>query len=183
MFKKIFVYSLFFISADLIIKIIIYKNNFMNADVYIIGELVAFTPVFNEKISWLASKLNINMGFAVHLVIRFLILFCSIIIFTNVIKKHTINFTILIGTAFWFSGIVCAILDQIIFSTSLDYIRIKDIFIFDLKDMYLAIFELIVLLKCITFISIKENRLRLYKTSDKEFFKILAAYFKVGEKK
>lgn len=41
--------------------------------------------------------------------------------------------------AYWITlaGVICSIIDRIFWGSSLDYIRIKGFFVFDLKDIFI----------------------------------------------
>ena len=46
---------------------------------------------------------------------------------------------------FVLSGIICSLIDKIFWDGSLDYIQLRGLFTFDLKDVYLTVFEVAVL--------------------------------------
>jgi len=42
--------------------------------------------------------------------------------------------------AFLFSGAICSLIDKVFWNGSLDYILVKGLFTFDLKDVYINVF-------------------------------------------
>lgn len=69
------------------------------------------------------------------------------------------------------SGGLCSLIDKCFWNGSLDYIMIKNLFIFDLKDIYIIIFEIIVVF-CV--IKDWENVLKLdEKKIIKDYFKFI----------
>jgi signal peptidase II len=72
-----------------------------------------------------------------------------------------------------FSGEICSTVDKIFWGGSLDYVLVEGFFIFDLKDVYLSLFDAIVVL-CLIF-----NYKGFRKFDEKIFFREFKNYIKV----
>ncbi|MEY8608243.1 signal peptidase II [Parabacteroides segnis] len=138
--KEIIWWILLLVVIDQATKIVIY-HFYMDTHFEIIPSLFEFSPVFNDKHSYvnylLNQKLNINMGFWIHIVI-FTVAECIILalyIFLRSLSKKTK----LLDTAITFqiAGLICALLGNIVWKKGvLDFIYLKPLFVFDLKDLY-----------------------------------------------
>jgi len=73
--------------------------------------------------------------------------------------------------AFIFSGAVCSLIDKLFWDGSLDYILIKGLFTFDLKDVYINIFIGLLTLSLIF------NNKTIKQVSDEFVFKDFIKYF------
>jgi len=173
----IIIVSTIMISIDKIIKILII-NNFINNRFNIIGEYVSFYPKFNLNRSWYGSIIKIDIGRWPHIIFLFIVFLIVLIIIKNILKYNEITYFKSFTLIFLISGVASSLLDAIIWGASLDYIRIKGFFIFDLKDLYISIFEIFFYLTLIKFISKKENREIIIKLKTMEFIKIISIYLK-----
>ena len=143
-------WTLLLIFIDQTAKIVIY-HFYMDTHFDIIPSLFEFRPVFNDKHSYvnylLNQKLNINIGFWIHMVI-FAAAECIILalyVFLRNLSKKTklLDIAIIFQTA----GIICALLGNIVWEKGvLDFIYLKPLFIFDLKDIYLNTFTVFFLI-------------------------------------
>ena len=143
--QKIIFWILLLIGIDQIIKIII-NSFFLDVRFDIIPSLFEFKPFFNDKHSYvndlLYKNFNIDMGLWFHVI---LFLFIGIIILTfygycrNNISENKKLFDI--AFIFCMAGIICAFIGNLIWKKgTLDFIYLKPLFIFDLKDLYLNCF-------------------------------------------
>ena len=128
---------------DQAIKIIIYSF-FMEIRFEIIPSLLEFRPVFNVHHSYvnnlLYEYLNVNLGLLFHVGIY---LFILIIVLPSIWLTYRNNIQEdkkLLDVAFSFgtAAAICAISGNLIWKKgTLDYIYLKPLFIFDLKDLYI----------------------------------------------
>jgi len=136
--KKIICYIAVLVAIDQMIKVVIY-HYFFNIRFDIIPSLLEFYPKFNDKYSYFNHLFNFEIG--VFFLIGFvLIMQCiAIFYFLKHRKKYKIN---LMDYVFIFfeAGAICALLGYFEEKGVLDYIYLKPLFIFDLKDLYINIF-------------------------------------------
>jgi uncharacterized protein YacL len=176
--RKIIFWIILLIVIDQAIKIVI-NSFFLEVRVEIIPSLFEFRPVFNDKHSYfnslLYSNFNINLGLVFHL---FLFLLAGIIfvILHRFLRKNISENKKLLDTAFVFAtaGLICGLIGNLIWEKgTLDYIYLKPLFIFDLKDLYINCF---VILFLVYFLKNRHQINELQKTKNgidyiKELFK------------
>lgn len=146
--KTILMVSLL-VSIDQFIKIII-LNYFMNEKFYFINKMIGFEPIINTKYSYINSLGNLGIGLTAHIIAVLTALLISIIIYIFIYETYNRNVFIECIFIFLFSGSLCTLMDKIIWGGSLDYILIEGFFTFDLKDVYLSIF-LMLIIACVIF--------------------------------
>lgn len=131
---------------DQYIKIYI-SNNLMNENFYIFNDIFGFVPSLNTSYSWFNSLFNLGVGLLPHIVVNIIVLFISILLFDFIRKKQKDDKIINLLFTLLFAGVICSLIDKIFWGGSLDYIYLKGLFTFDLKDFYLSIFQ-IALISC-----------------------------------
>lgn len=112
----------------------------------IVENILYFNPSLNKNYSWINSLFQIGWGRLFHIIITIFILFLSYYSFKYLQSKNVQGKTINIIKIFLFSGAICSLIDRVFWGGSLDYIFLKGFFIFDLKDFYLTIFELLAII-------------------------------------
>lgn len=137
---------LLLILIDQCIKIYI-SNNLMRENFYIINDIVEFAPTLNTSYSWFNSLFDLGIGLLPHIVVNTIILLISILIFDFTRLKQKEGKIIELLFFLLLAGVICSLIDKIFWGGSLDYIYLKGFFTFDLKDVYLSIFE-IILISC-----------------------------------
>jgi len=146
------------------IKLII-NQNYLEANIPIISPWIYFDPMFNRDYSWFNSMLQLNIDKWVHILIVLGILIV-IYLFYKFLDSCKIEGRIIdIMFAFIISGALCSLVDKVFWNGSLDYILIRGFFTFDLKDVYINVFNGLLLL--IFVIDYKGLR----KTSDDDIIK------------
>lgn len=159
------------VCIDQLIKIII-LNNFMNEKFYFIDNIIGFEPIINTKYSYINSLGNFGIGLTAHIITVLTAMLISIIIHLFISKTYNMNFFEESIFIFLFSGSFCSLIDKIIWGGSLDYILVEGFFTFDLKDVYISIFEILII-ACVIF-----NYKGLRKFDEKKFFRELKDYIK-----
>lgn len=148
--KEIIWWIFLLVIIDQATKIVIY-HFYMDTHFEIIPSLFEFSPVFNDKHSYvnylLNQKLNINMGLWIHMVIftvaEYIIL--ALYVFLRSLSKKTKLLDI--GITFQIAGLICALLGNIVWEKGvLDFIYLKPLFVFDLKDLYNNCFVVLLLI-------------------------------------
>jgi hypothetical protein len=146
--KKIIFWIGILITIDQLIKVLIY-HYFFNVRFEIISSLLEFYPKFNTQYSYLNvllnSHYNINIGLVWHIIyilILQVVIICIYIYFKNKNHIKLLDFSVI----FFESGIISAFISYFSKPGCLDYIYLKPLFIFDLKDLYLNCFRVLFLI-------------------------------------
>lgn len=118
------------------IKIII-NNFYFNYNVDIIKGFISFNPIINTSGSWLNARFNTGISFS------FLIIFNALALFIFFELYRFIKFNGFKGYwydmcfIFIFCGALCSLIDKTFYGGSLDFIGISNLFIADIKDIYI----------------------------------------------
>ena len=122
------------------IKLVI-SRFFLNTSVPIVAPVLYFEPMFNRHYSWFNSMLRIGGSKWAHIGIVG-ILIVLLFLFYRYVRKHTRPRRIVnVMFAFLFAGALCSFVDKVFWDGSLDYIRLTGFFTFDLKDIYVNVFN------------------------------------------
>lgn len=132
------------IVIDQYIKIYI-NNNIMNINFYFINNIIGFNPHINKFYSWIGSLLHLKVNILPYIIINTILLFLIIMFYNFLGQKNKLDKIVNTSYIFLISGTVCSLIDKIFWGGSLDYINLEGFFIFDLKDVYITIFEIIVI--------------------------------------
>lgn len=171
-FKKNNVFRIFIVLMIIEqgIKIVI-KKYFFNYYLELIPGFLSFDPIINSDGSWLNARFGAGVGFNTLIILNIISLFLFYAIYRFYLSRN--NKTFWVDTSFLFilSGAFCSLIDKVFYGGSLDYIGISNLFIADLKDIYINIglFSLIILLYKIDYF--KEDN-----SSLKDDFKILKEF-------
>ena len=143
--RTVLLWAIALFIIDQIIKIVI-NRYFIDVRFDIIPPLFYFKPKFNIHYSWVNDLFKLGWGFWTHIII-----FCFVVIlivFLYDLFKTIFDNAKIIGIAFSFifAATLCASIDTIYWGGSLDYIYLKPLFIFDLKDLYSKIWMILFLL-------------------------------------
>ncbi|WMM25492.1 signal peptidase II [Tissierella sp. MB52-C2] len=138
----------------------------------IIKDILYFAPVLNDNYSYINSLFNLGWGRIFHILLVVFVLFFSYYAFKYLEAKAAKNSMINILKIFLLAGIICSLIDKIFWNGSLDYILLKGFFVFDLKDCYLTIFEVLVIMLII------KNGKKVSKINDKELLKDYIKFIK-----
>lgn len=150
MIKKRFIWIMIVILVALEqgIKLLINKS-YLDADVPIISPLIYFNPMFNRDYSWFNSMLQLNIGKWMHILTVTVMLLLLFSFYRFLASRMETGKIIDLLFAFIFSGAFCSLIDKVLWNGSLDYILIKGFFTFDLKDVYINIFNFALVLMVI----------------------------------
>lgn len=135
--KKLFIIFIVLMLIDQGIKLII-KFNFFNSYYEIIPRFLSFDPIINTDGSWLNARFNFDISFPLLILINFIALFIFFEMYRYIKFKSGKN-------TFWgdmcfvfiFAGALCSLIDKVFYGGSLDFIGISDLFIADIKDIYI----------------------------------------------
>ena len=142
--RTVLLWAIVLFVIDQVIKIII-SRYFLDVNFDIISPLFYFKPKYNTHHSYINDLFKLGWGFWTHFIIR---CFTAIlIVFLYDLFKAISSNAKIINTAFIFifAALLCVFIDDIIWGGSLDYIYLKPLFIFDLKDLYSNIFIILFL--------------------------------------
>jgi signal peptidase II len=138
--KKVWAGIFGLIAIEQVIKIIIYKN-FFDRRFPILPPVLYFEPMFNKHYSWFNSLFQLGIGRGVHIVFSLIVTALIYLFYSYLSNRAEVAKLVNVMFVFLFSGAVCSLIDKIFWDGSLDYISVKGLFTFDLKDVYLNIFN------------------------------------------
>ena len=137
------------ISFEQAIKLVI-NSFYLYKNISIIPNAVYFKPMFNRDYSWVNSMLQLGIGKWLHIVLV-AVMILLIVRFYAYMNYRSVNdkmmdwiYTLVI------SGAMCSLIDKVFWNGSLDYIALKGLFTFDLKDLYVDISIGLILLFALT---------------------------------
>ena len=136
--KKVFSIFAILMIIDQGIKIII-KFFFFNNYFEIIPKFLSFDPIINTEGSWLNARFGFGVGFPFLIIINALALILFLELYRYYIHKGNKDFWADLCFIFIFAGALCSLIDKIFYGGSLDFIGISDLFIADIKDIYINI--------------------------------------------
>lgn len=154
------------------IKIYI-SSNLMNVNIYFLNDMLGFKPHINTAYSWLNSLTNLGIGLLPHIILNTIILIISIAILDFIKQRYKEDKIINYLFIFLLAGTICSLIDRMFWGGSLDYIYLKNLFTFDLKDAYLTTFQTMLIL-CWIF-----NYKGFRKLNEKLLYNELKIYIKV----
>jgi hypothetical protein len=149
--KTIISWTILLIIIDQAVKIVIYKF-FFETRFDIIPSLFEFRPTFNTKHSYanvlLYNNFNIDMGLWFHIIL-FLFILIFFFVYYNYLRNNISENKKLLDVAFIFfaATFICALIGNLIWEKgTLDFIYLKPLFVFDLKDLYSNCFLILFLI-------------------------------------
>ena len=134
--KSIILSLLLFFIFDQGIKLVI-KFFFFDNKITIIKDFLFFNPLINTDGSWLNARFNTGINFYFLIFINFISLFLFVEIYRYLLSKKQKNFWIDSCFIFIFTGSLCSLIDKVFYGGSLDFIGVGNLFIADIKDIYL----------------------------------------------
>ena len=171
--------SLFILFAILMLidqglKIII-KFNFFDNYFEIIPNFLSFNPIINTHGSWLNARFNFNVSFPILILINGISLMLFVEIYRYIKFRNGKSFWTDMCFLFIFAGALCSFIDKVFYGGSLDFIGISNLFIADLKDIYINLGLLFFIMSCYKsgFFSEEDTSLKDDITAIKNFFKFI----------
>lgn len=142
--KKLGISIVILIIVEQLIKIII-NNNFLNMKIGIIPPFVYFEPMFNRHYSWINSLFDLGFGRIFHIVLVLFILSFVYSVYKYI--KSIIGESKLLDLSYVFimAGAICSLIDKVFWNGSLDYIYLRGLFTFDLKDVYISLYVVLII--------------------------------------
>jgi len=124
--------------VDQAIKLII-KHFFFNGYFEIISDFLSFSPIINSTGSWLNARFGTGISFSLLNLINILALFLFFELYRYVLSNNKKCFYNDMCFLFIFSGALCSLIDKVFYGGSLDFIGIGNLFVADIKDIYINI--------------------------------------------
>lgn len=115
----------------------IIKKNFFDNYFEIIPNFLSFNPIINTHGSWLNARFNFNISFTSLIIVNGISLLFFYEIYRYAKFKGNKNFWSDMCFIFIFAGALCSFIDKVFYGGSLDFIGISDLFIADIKDIYI----------------------------------------------
>lgn len=116
---------------------IIIKSFFFNKYIEIIKDFLSFDPIINTDGSWLNARFGLGVGFSVLILLNFLAVILFIEVYRYYLSKGNKDFWADMSFLFIVAGALCSLIDKVFYGGSLDFIGISDLFIADIKDIYI----------------------------------------------
>lgn len=145
--RTVILWTIVLVVIEQVIKLII-STNYRDINFEIIPSLFEFKPVLNDKSFYWLSLMNIDVGrwarMATGIIFTGVLCLCYLCMKTISKKGKLIDVAFIFG----FAGLLCSLCDNIFFGGSWDYVYLKPLFIFDLKDLYLNCFVILFMIFC-----------------------------------
>ena len=135
-FNILLLLFLFFLLLDQGIKILI-KLLWFNNDFPIIDGMLYFRPIINTDGSWLNARFGTSVSFPVLITLNILAIFIFIEVYRYYLHKGNKDFWSDMCFIFVSCGAICSLIDKVFYGGSLDFIGISNLFIADIKDLYI----------------------------------------------
>lgn len=133
---SIFIISLFILDQG--IKLII-KLFYFNSFFPLIDNSLYFSPIINTNGSWLNARFGTSLSFTFLIIINIIAIFIFTEIYRYYHYKGNKNFSSDMAYIFIISGALCSLIDKFFYGGSLDFIGINNLFVADIKDIYINI--------------------------------------------
>lgn len=134
--KSLLKLILLFMLLDQGIKLII-KFLFFDTVFSIIPGILSFHPIINSQGSWLNVRFGTSVSFPFLIITNIIAIFLIVEIYRYFSHKGNKSFLYDMTFIFLFCGALCSLIDKIFFGGSLDFIGISNLFIADIKDLYI----------------------------------------------
>jgi len=154
--KRILFFAAIFIlvAIDQTIKLIIARF-FIDVEFTIIPNVFYFSPSQNTYRGWIPSMLGfvmpvlmaVTLSIAAMLMVTMFFRYWGFVTYNWGKYKSVLH----ISSALALSSAICKLIDDIFWGGSLDYILLFDWFVFDLKDVYITFFIVLILFHNIAF--------------------------------
>lgn len=134
--NTLLVLFLFFFLFDQGIKILI-KLLWFNQDFPIINGMLYFRPIINTDGSWLNARFGTSVNFPILITLNIFAIFIFIEVYRYYLHKSNKDFWADMCFIFVSCGAICSLIDKIFYGGSLDFIGVSNLFIADIKDLYI----------------------------------------------
>ena len=118
------------------IKIII-KLFYFNTHKTIITDMLYFNPIINTDGSWLNARFGTSVSFPLLITVNIAALILFIEVYRYYHFKGNKDFWSDMCFIFVLCGALCSLIDKVFYGGSLDFIGVNNLFIADIKDIYI----------------------------------------------
>ncbi|MDU1315362.1 MAG: signal peptidase II [Clostridium septicum] len=118
---------------------IIIKFFFFHKYFEIIPNFLSFNPIINSEGSWLNARFGFGVSFPILILVNALALFLFVELYRYYLNKGNEGFWSDMCFIFIFTGALCSLIDKVFYGGSLDFIGISNLFVADIKDIYINI--------------------------------------------
>lgn len=132
----LFYLFMIFLVLDQGIKLII-KLFYFNTKKTIIPNMLYFSPIINTDGSWLNARFGTSVSFPLLITVNIAALFLFIEIYRYYNFNGNKDFWADMCLIFILCGALCSLIDKVFYGGSLDFIGINNLFIADIKDIYI----------------------------------------------
>lgn len=115
----------------------IIKLYYFNESFYVIPNFLSFNPIINSQGSWLNARFGAGVSFPCLIFLNIIALFLFIEAYRYYLYNKHKDFWADMCFVFIVAGCLCSLIDKVFYGGSLDFIGISDLFIADLKDIYI----------------------------------------------
>lgn len=134
--KTLLFQFLIFLFIDQGIKLLI-KFLWFNNDFPIIHNMLYFRPIINTDGSWLNARFGTSVSFPILITLNILALFIFIEVYRYYLHNGKKDFWADMCFIFVSCGALCSLIDKVFYGGSLDFIGISNLFVADIKDLYI----------------------------------------------
>lgn len=134
--KIFFLFFSILILVDQGIKLVI-KFFFFNERFEILPNILSFHPIINTDGSWLNARFGTSVSFPLLIFSNIIFLFLIVELFRYFVSTGTKTFWSDMAFVFLFCGALGSLIDKVFYGGSLDFIGISNLFIADIKDIYI----------------------------------------------
>lgn len=134
--RKLAIWIIALVAIDMLIRIII-GVFWLDVRFDIIPGLFEFKPVFNTAHSYINGLLGLGIGYWPHLAIAIFAVAVAFFLCGFARKYGSGKKLTDVAFIFLISGGLCSLIIHIVWGKCLDYIYLKPLFVFDLKDLYI----------------------------------------------
>ncbi|HBG5342902.1 TPA: signal peptidase II [Clostridioides difficile] len=116
----------------------------MDFEFDIIGKFLRFNPVQNTNLSYGGNFIGILSNLWVLVLFNILVILVIISGYAFYKSKNEqTSYSVKVIMSCGLAGAICSLIDKVFWGGSLDFLQIPSFFIFDLKDCYLTVAEII----------------------------------------
>lgn len=116
----------------IIIRFFFFDNKFE-----IIPNILSFHPIINTDGSWLNARFDLSVNFPLLIILNIIFLFIIVELFRYILSNGHKTFWSDMAFVFLFCGALGSLIDKVFYGGSLDFIGISNLFIADIKDLYI----------------------------------------------
>lgn len=135
-FKELSIIFFILFIFDQGIKILI-KLFCFNKQIQLIPNMLSFHPIINTNGSWLNARFGTSVSFPLLISVNIIAIFLFIEIYRYYLFNGNKDFWSDMCFVFVVCGALCSLIDKVFYGGSLDFIGISDLFIADIKDLYI----------------------------------------------